>query len=305
MLPNFPTPGTPHTVAIIQARMSSSRLPGKVLLDLAGQPMLVHVVERVKGARTIQDIVVATTNDPSDDPIEQACAARGYACFRGSLHDVLDRYYQAARASRAGVIVRITADCPLIDPAVVDRTVEAFHSPNTDFCANRLPPPWGRTLPIGLDVEVVSFTALERAWKEADQPFQREHVMPYFYEGIPPEALHVSPAEHSLARDTSHFAPGTSHLAPDTWHLARTTSPRGFGVAQLHHQPDYGTYRWTVDTPADLELLRRVYQHFEGRSDFSWREVLALFEAHPELAAINAAVQHKTAFDVDHRASRT
>ena len=170
-----------NTTAIIQARMSSSRLPGKVLLDIAGQPMLVRMVERARRARSIEQVVVATTTDPSDDPIEQLCAERGYDCFRGSLPDVLDRYTQAARQFEAHTIVRLTADCPLLDPAVLDLTVEALAG--NDFAANRLPPPWTRSLPIGLDVEVVTREALERAWHEAQERYQREHVLPYIYEG--------------------------------------------------------------------------------------------------------------------------
>jgi spore coat polysaccharide biosynthesis protein SpsF len=171
-----------RTVAIIQARMSSSRLPGKVLLDLAGQPMLVRVVERVRRARFVDAVAVATTTDPADDPIETLCRERGYLVYRGSMFDVLDRFYGAARQFGADVIVRVTADCPIIDPDVVDHTVAAFWANQADFAANRLPPPWKRTWPIGLDTEVCSFAALERAWKEARLPYEREHVMPYFYD---------------------------------------------------------------------------------------------------------------------------
>lgn len=171
-----------RTVAIIQARMGSSRLPGKVLMDIAGQPMLARVVERARRARTVDDVMVATTTDPADDPIEAFCRERGYPVYRGSMFDVLDRFYGAAREAGAQVIVRITADCPVIDPAVIDEVVEAFHARGADFACNRLPPPWPRTWPIGLDTEVCSFAGLERAWKEATQPYEREHVMPYFYD---------------------------------------------------------------------------------------------------------------------------
>lgn len=171
-----------HVVAIVQGRMTSSRLPGKILADLGGKPMLAHVVERVRQAKTVQQVVVATTADASDNPVADFCRQQGYDCFRGSLFDVLDRFYQAARVYRADVIVRITADCPLIDPLVIDRTVEAFFAHQVDFAANRLPPPWKRTFPIGLDTEVCTFAALERAWREAGQPHEREHVMPYLYE---------------------------------------------------------------------------------------------------------------------------
>jgi len=169
-------------VAIVQARMSSSRLPGKVLKEIAGKPMLVHVVERAQQARSIDQVIVATTIDPSDDPLEALCLENGFPCYRGSLHDVLDRYYQAARLYRADTIVRFTADCPLLDPDVVEKTIGGFLDSKVDFAANRLPPPFKRTYPIGLDTEVCTFGALERAWKEATEKYEREHVMPYLYQ---------------------------------------------------------------------------------------------------------------------------
>ena len=169
-------------VAIIQARMGSSRLPGKVLKDLCGQPMLGWVVGRTTSAKLVNQIIVATTTDVRDDAIVQFCQTNTITCFRGSPNDVLDRYYQAAKYFQADIIVRITADCPLIDPELIDKTIKAFLDSNVDFAANRLPPPFMRTYPIGLDVEVVSFYALERAWKEATELHEREHVMPYFYE---------------------------------------------------------------------------------------------------------------------------
>lgn len=171
-----------QTVAIIQARMNSSRLPGKVLKEILGKPMLMWVVERTARSQLVQTVAVATTTHASDDPIEALCRERGIPCWRGSQFDVLDRYYQAARLMQADVIVRLTGDCPLIDPQVIDRTVQAFFQQGVDFAANRLPPPWKRTYPIGLDVEVCSFAALERAWHEARQPYEREHVMPYLYD---------------------------------------------------------------------------------------------------------------------------
>lgn len=175
-------PRDPTVLAIIQARMSSSRLPGKVLADIGGMPMLFHVVLRARRAQTIGQVIVATTTDPSDDPVAAFCQAQGIPYFRGDLMDVLDRYYQAARTFGGKMIVRLTADCPLIDPREIDRTVRAFFDGQVDFAANRLPPPWKRTTPIGMDTEVVSFEALERAWREAGAKFEREHVMPYFYD---------------------------------------------------------------------------------------------------------------------------
>jgi spore coat polysaccharide biosynthesis protein SpsF len=171
-----------HTVVIIQARMGSSRLPGKVLKEIDGRPMLDWVVTRARRAETVDEVAVATTTDAADDPIAAFCEAHEVPVYRGDVFDVLDRYYQAALAFQADIVVRLTADCPLIDPQVIDLTVQRFLQTGADFAANRLPPPFKRTYPIGLDTEVCSFAALQRAWQEADLKYQREHVMPYLYD---------------------------------------------------------------------------------------------------------------------------
>lgn len=240
-------------VAIVQARMGSTRLPGKVLADIGGQPMLVRVVERARRARRLSGLVVATTTLDEDRVVEQLCAERGYVCRRGHPTDVLDRYYQVAREVGAGVIVRLTADCPLIDPDVIDQVVEAYQTsePHVDFAANRFLDEW--TFPVGLDVEVCSFRALARAWKEADKDYQREHVMPYVYE-----------------------------------------VPNRFRVLLVRHPRSLGHHRWTVDTPEDLELVRRIYAHFGGRDDFSWTEALSWVEENPALSEINAHVRPRS-----------
>jgi len=263
------------TIAIIQARLGSSRLPGKVLLDIAGQPMLSRVVSRLRRSVFLDRLVVATTVDISDDPLVDFCREQGYDWLRGSQFDVLDRYYQAAKELKAGSVVRITADCPVIDPLLVDQAVQEFERSGADFIANRLPPPFGRTFPIGLDIEICSFNALERAWREADQPFQREHVMPYFYEDATIEIVNPT--------------------------LSRASNGRGFKVLLLNYVPDYGSLRWTVDTPADLEFMRQVYAHFGGSDDFSWLDVLRLVQEYPELARINAGEKHKTLREIDER----
>lgn len=262
----------PKVVAIIQARRSSSRLPDKVLLDIAGKPMLVRVVERARRAISLDEVVVATTLDPADAAIERLCLEHGYPCYRGSLPDVLDRYYQAARQHHADVVVRLTGDCPLIDPGLIDELITAFLGPARssqepsgeaypyDFAANRLPPPWHRTYPIGLDVEVCTFKALERAWKEGKLPHHREHVMPFFYE-----------------------------------------EPGRFRVLVLDHDPDYGSYRWAVDTQEDLELARQVYDRFGGKDDFTWEQALDLFKRDPQLIEINAQSHQKDFREVEGR----
>ncbi len=181
-------------IAIIQVRMGSTRLPGKVLMDLAGKPMLERVVERCRRAAELADVIVATTDNGSDDPIVELCAARHWPCFRGSEDDVLDRYYQTALWSKAGVVARITSDCPLIDPEVIDRCIEEFfETPGTDYVSNCFLP---RTFPRGLDVEVFSFTALERAWHEDNNPAWREHVTPYIYRH--PEVFRLRAIENDV-----------------------------------------------------------------------------------------------------------
>ncbi|MFB3924422.1 MAG: aminotransferase class III-fold pyridoxal phosphate-dependent enzyme [Syntrophales bacterium] len=164
------------TVAVIQARMNSTRLPGKVLMDIAGRPMLRHVVDRAAMARYVDLVVVATSDNPADDRIVSYCKDNGIAYFRGSESDVLDRFYRAAGNYGADAVVRITADCPLIDPGVMDRVIRTYLEGNCDYVTNRLQ----YTYPDGLDVEVFSFDALEDAWRKARMPAEREHVTPYF-----------------------------------------------------------------------------------------------------------------------------
>ena len=280
----------PRTIAIIQARMSSTRLPGKVLREINGQPMLAHVIERAKRAKLVDEVILATTTDPSDDAVAEFCAAHGYNFTRGNLHDVLDRYYQTAREYDAEIVVRLTADCPVLDADVVDQTISviareqsdrnnllargggllrsARNDMNFDFVANRLPPPMGRTFPIGLDTEVCTFIALENAWQNATKKHQREHVMPYLYEGVNLQTFEDS-------------------------NLQTGVSPKGFKIALLNHIPDYGSLRWTVDTPEDLEFIRQIFTRFDN-PDFGWQDILELLEKEPELALINENVHHKT-----------
>lgn len=169
------TSSLPRTVGIIQARMGSSRLPGKVLLQIAGKPMLWHVVNRVRRAKHLDHILVATSTAPLDTVLADFCRWHDIDCFRGSQNDVLDRYLQAARYARADAVVRLTADCPLHAPNVIDAVIAAFHSANFDYVSNVDPP----TYPDGLDTEVFRVSALERAWWEAAKPSEREHVTPY------------------------------------------------------------------------------------------------------------------------------
>ena len=224
-------------VAIIQARMSSSRLPGKVLANLNGQPVLEWIVRRARRAQLIDEVVVATTISDEDDAVADFCQRKGIAFTRGSMHDVLDRYYQAAKRHQADVVVRITGDCPLIDPVLLDANLTTFlqSQPPLDFAANRLP--GDRTVPIGLDTEICTFKALETAWMESQQPHQREHVMPFLYEN--PDRFKVLHIRHT----------------PDYGHLRWTVdTPEDLALLQeVCAQFEDDTFSWE----AVLELFER------------------------------------------------
>ncbi len=237
-------------VAIIQARMGSTRLPGKVLLDIAGKPMLLRVVERVRAAACVDEVVVATSVNPCDDPVQSLCAALGIKCFRGSERDVLDRYYRSAEWIGADVVARITADCPLVDPAVIDLVISAYLKGGVDYASNRRyrDDVVSNIYPDGLDAEVFSFAALERAWLEARLASEREHVTPYIWK-----------------------------------------NPRAFRTLSVGDEADLSGLRWTVDEGADLEFVRLVYQRLGDRL-FGMREVLALLAAAPELGTINSHI---------------
>ena len=242
-----------NAVAIIQARMGSTRLPGKVLADINGQPLLQRLIERVRATPGINRVVVATTTDPADDVLADWCATHAVPVYRGSMDDVLDRFWQCAQQHPAEFIVRVTADDPLKDPAVIAQALELCASaPEVDYASNTLQP----TYPEGLDIEVVRYRTLERAAREATWPSEREHVMPYVW-------------KH-----------------PDRFVL------RGFGM-----QPDLSHWRWTVDKPADLELVRLIFAHFSDQPLVGHQAVIAWLNKHPELLAINAGtIRHEGYF---------
>lgn len=169
-------------VAIIQARMGSTRLPGKVMKDLCGKTVLAHDIERVRQSKYIDEIVIATTKFKEDDIILKEVSKNGAKVYRGSEDDVLRRYYEAAKENKADVIVRITSDCPLIDPFIVDEVIKVYLNSNYDLVTNAGVYPENRTYPRGLDVEVFSFDILKKAFQEAIEMYQREHVTPFIYE---------------------------------------------------------------------------------------------------------------------------
>jgi len=236
--------------AIIQARVSSARLPGKVLFPLAGEPVLRHVVLRVKRARTLDTVILATTTEKEDDAIATLCSQSGYACFRGSRDDVLSRYFETARQFKIDIIVRITCDNPFIDPHIIDEVVTAYHSARCDYVSNVLP--GERTFPRGLDCEVFSFDALQKAHAKAREAYEREHVTPYIHEN-----------------KTGEFRIGPM------------VKSRGI-YARPH-------YRLALDYAEDYELISYLYDRFYTPGGvISVTDVLAFLDEHPDIAAQNA-----------------
>ncbi len=228
-------------VAIVQARMGSTRLPNKVMKPLVGVPMIELLLRRLSKSNQIDQIVLATSTDPRNTPLVEHVERLGYTCIRGSETDVLARYLVAAGQTQADVVVRITGDCPLIDAALVDKTIERFKTTKVDYLSNTNP----ATYPDGLDTEVFSIQALVRAAHETQEPFDREHVTPY---------------------------------------LRR---PGLFKTASLMHDQDLSELRWTVDEPADFEVVSKIFQHFEPNIYFSWTDVLVLQRQNPDIFAAN------------------
>ncbi|GIN64065.1 hypothetical protein J27TS8_40580 [Robertmurraya siralis] len=176
--------------AIIQARMGSTRLPGKVLKKVLGKTLLEYQVERVLRAHTIDEIIIATTTKKEDDQIVDMCKQLSINYYRGSEHDVLSRYYEAAKKFEVDIIVRLTSDCPLIDPEIIDKTVQVFLQGKFDYVSNSII----RTYPRGMDTEVFSFQGVSEINKNAVKNYEREHVTPYWYER--PENYRIKVVSH-------------------------------------------------------------------------------------------------------------
>ncbi len=217
-------------VALVQARMGSTRLPNKVMKPVGGVPMIEVLLSRLSKAKEVNQVVVATSVDDRNRPLIEHVQKLGFACEQGSENDVLDRFVQTAKKHKADVVVRITGDCPLVDPGLVDEAIRRFRASGVDYFSNINPP----TYPDGLDIEVCTLNALEQASLETVKAFDREHVTPYLRE------------------------------------LGR------FKTASMQHSQDLSAIRWTVDEPADLAVIEKVFQHFHPRTDFTWCEVLNL-----------------------------
>jgi spore coat polysaccharide biosynthesis protein SpsF len=237
--------------AIVQARMTSTRFPGKVLADLAGRPMILQQLARLKAATTITNIVIATSDDSSDDELAAVVSDAGYLVVRGSLDDVLSRFVTAMDAHPCDIAVRITADCPMLMPEVVDEVVTRFLETEADYVSNTLEP----TFPDGVDVEVVQASVLREIASSSRDAAEREHVTLGVYR------------------------------RPDQYRVENV----------VRDGEDLSGFRWTVDTPADLEFVRRVYARLGER--FSMDEVLALLSAEPSLVRTQADGRRNAALD--------
>lgn len=243
------------TAIIIQARMGSTRLPGKIMKELAGRPMLWHVADRCRRSRMANLVIIATTIQTEDDAVEEFCRVYDFLCSRGSAEDVLARYYGVARAYGVKTIVRVTSDCPFIDPGIIDVSIGAFQKNKCDYISNVVP--GERTFPRGLDAEVFSFEALAKAHQSASEPYEREHVTPYIWENKRKEFL-IGP---------------TITAVPE---YARN-------------------YRLTVDYPEDFVLIEKIYRDFYrpgGIVDVP--KVLSFLDEHPEIAGLNANCEQKS-----------
>jgi glutamate-1-semialdehyde 2,1-aminomutase len=232
-------------VALLQARMGSVRLPNKVMRKMGGIPMIELMLGRVSKASRIDQIVLATSDDPKNLPLVEHVRSLGYEVFLGSESDVLDRFYQAARHYKADAVIRVTGDCPLIDPHLVDAVIAEYQKGGVDYVSNTLPP----TFPDGLDVEIFSFDALEKSARTATKPNEREHVTP-------------------LMRSSGLFKRGN-----------------------VAHTVDCSAERWTVDEPADFEVVEAIFNHFRPRTDFSWTEVLQIRQKESNLFKANEHIQ--------------
>lgn len=244
-----------NVVCVSQARVTSTRLPGKILMTAAGKPLLQWHLERLLAAKRVDKVALATTANAADDPAAELAEKLGVFVFRGAEHDVLGRFAGCAAACGADTVIRVTADCPLIDPALIDDLVGAFAAaPAWDYGNIDV----GR-FPRGLDAEIFAYSSLAQAAAEAHEPFEREHVTPFIYR------------------------------RPDRFKLGRPVGPPP--GAPL---PPHG-YRWCVDEAADLELIRLLLAELPTDGVFGWRDVCMLISQHPDWADVNRDVAQRKA----------
>jgi len=238
-------------VTIIQTRRGSSRLPGKVLMPLAGRPLFVRQAERVKASKLCGTVVIATTTDAQDDIIEQICNENKLECFRGDTFDLLDRHYKAALKYNASVAVKIPSDCPLIDSSIIDKVIGYFidNKDEFDYVSNLHP----ATYPDGNDVEVMHIDALQNAWVNASRPFEREHTTPYIW-------------EH-----------------PQEFNIGNVTMGNDEDLSMTH--------RFTIDYKEDYEFINEVYNELYPQNPlFTMEDILQLLDRKKNIFSINSAL---------------
>jgi len=237
------------TLIVIQARTGSTRLPNKVMMPLAGAPLLQRMIERVQTVSGRNEIVVATTIDESDEPIRTLCKKINVNCFSGHPTDLLDRHYKAAKEEHADIIVKIPSDCPLIDPSVIGQVLQFNSQSNNfyDYVSNLHP----ATFPDGNDVEVMTFESLEVAWFEAEKIYEREHTTPFIWEN------------------------------PERFKIGNLEWESGLNYSMSH--------RWTIDYPEDYEFIKIIYDELwtNRNPNFSLDEILELLETKPKIRTIN------------------
>jgi len=245
------------TAVVVQARMASSRLPGKVLMDLGGRTVLSHVIERCMAIRNSSIVCCAVSDRADCEPVAEEAERCGAIVFRGSDHDVLERYYMAAVDLKADAILRVTSDCPLIDPEVAANLIDLFCSTGADFATNNMPPLW----PHGLDCEAISLKWLERAWKEAVDPMDREHVSPFI-------------RRHPDARIVNLKGPG-GQFSDHRWTLDYPEDIEFFRAlfAQLPREPQIASMKKILSILSiqpeisDINRMHHKARNSEGRSD--------------------------------------
>ena len=234
---------------IVQARMASSRLPGKVMLPILGKSLLARMVERLQMIEHQVQIVIATSVNPDDDIIKEEAANIGVDCFRGSLNNLLERHYLSALHYQADVILKIPSDCPLIDPRIIDLVLQYFfNSPGEfDYVSNLHPATW----PDGNDVEIMTMSCLEKTWRMATHPLELEHTTPFIWENL------------------------------QLFNIGNVIWPSGKDYSMLH--------RFTIDYPEDYQFIKRVYEklYFE-KKDFSCEDILNYLTGEPGVQKINA-----------------
>jgi len=235
---------------IIQARMTSTRLPGKVLKTILDKPLLEYQLERLMRVPQVDKIIIATTTNSTDDGIVDFCEKRDFLFYRGSETDVLSRYYEAARQYKISEIIRVTSDCPVIEPRILSELIRLFNSePDIDYASNTIE----RSYPRGLDAEIFKFSAIEIAQREATTLFQREHVTPYLYQ-----------------------------------------NPQLFKLRNLKSLEDRSDIRLTVDTPEDLEFMKKIIAElYPQKPQFELADILAVLEKEPQLSKINSHIKQK------------